>query len=130
MRKPKPVDDSHHACPTRRAVGLPKSWRSVASYRHYLNKQMELHAKGLLDNIRLIAAIKAAQAGTELLLIEAQQREDEAGLAQMPELEVETESDTEPGEVTDADFEEVEMKERPGGGALVVVLPTPEGKKE
>lgn len=111
-------------------MGLPKSWRSVASYRHYLNKQMELHAKGLVENINLVAATKAAQAAVELLLIEAQQREDEAGLAVMPELEVETESDTEPGEVTDAEFETIDMVERPGGGALVVVLKTPEGKKE
>ena len=129
MRKPKAVDDSHHACPSRRALGLPKGWRSVAAYRHYLNKQIELHAKGLVDNIGLAAAIKAAQAGTELLLIEAQQREDEAGLAMMPDLEPEVESSEEPGEVTDADFETIEMKEQPGGGALVVVLPTPKGKE-
>lgn len=125
MPKRKPVDDSHKACPSRRALGLPKGWRSVAAYRHYLNKQIELHAKGALDNIGLAAAIKAAQAGTELLLIEAGQRADEEGLAMMPDLEPEVESSDEPGEVTDAEFEEIEMQERPDGTSVVVVLPTP-----
>lgn len=129
MARRNPVDDSHKACPSRRALGLPKGWRSVASYRHYLNKQMERHAAKDIDNIALAAAMKAAQIGTELLLVEAKQRADDEGLAVMPDLEPEAENSDEPGEVTDAEFEEIEMQERPDGTSVVVVLPTP-GRKE
>ena len=129
MPKQKPVDDSHKACPSRRALGLPRGWRSIAAYRHYLNKQMERHARGEIENIDLVVAIKAAQAGTELLLIEAQQRTDEEGLAVMPDLEPEVESSEEPGEVLEVEYETIDMQKRPDGTAVVVVLPTPKGKE-
>ena len=129
MPKQKPVDDSHKACPSRRALGLPKGWRSVAAYRHYLNKQMERHAQGEIEHIDLVVATKAALTGTELLLIEARQRADDEGLAVMPDLEPEVESSAELGEVIEVEYETIDMKDRPDGTAVVVVLPTPKGKE-
>lgn len=74
------TSSAHHAGEGSRKYGLPANWKTIESYRYYINRQLERLARDEIRPHQMAAMTAAVQTATNLFMIAATQRQDDAGL--------------------------------------------------